>query len=168
MAQPQHTGDLEVDEDMAHQRKVWVIERISWLVMAAIILSAMLGLLGKGPLSSVVLNEPDTGLSMQYNRFERHKTTALITASLVPEPDRRARLSIARNFFDEYQLENVVPEPAAVETWQDRLVYEFVLPDQEGSADILFYVSPVGFGPIDVSMTLEGYRELRFGQFIYP
>lgn len=44
-------GDLEIEEDLDHQRRCWKLERASWAVMALVLLAAMAGLFGSGPLS---------------------------------------------------------------------------------------------------------------------
>lgn len=76
-------GDLDIAQDLEHQRREWVIERIGWAIMALILLAALAGLLGSGPLSNARIDHPGSHLSAEYNRFERYQSPTKRTASCI-------------------------------------------------------------------------------------
>ncbi len=49
---------LDVEEDMAFQRRNWRAERIGWAAMVAIVIAAVLGLFASGPLSWATAQTP--------------------------------------------------------------------------------------------------------------
>ncbi|HET8720461.1 MAG TPA: hypothetical protein VFM24_00430, partial [Nitrospira sp.] len=42
---------IQFDQDLRFQERIWRIERVGWLAMAAILFAAVLGLFGRGLLS---------------------------------------------------------------------------------------------------------------------
>src|SRR3954451_15271805 len=94
-------GDLEVNQyDDTHGR-AWDLQRPAWGVMAAIVASALLGLFGDGPLSSVTVGEPDGPLRLEYDRFGRSQSETLLRVRLAPGAVRegRARLWVGRDLL---------------------------------------------------------------------
>jgi hypothetical protein len=48
---PVRIGDLEINQDLGAQQKTWTIQRIGWGGMALIVLAALGGAFGSGPLA---------------------------------------------------------------------------------------------------------------------
>ncbi len=161
---------LEIDEDIQQQRKVWLIERISWGIMALFMLAGLSGLLGHGPLSSTILNDPAAGLLVRYERFERVNAQTLFHVQLHSggSSDSTAKLSLGQEFLERVEVIRIEPEPAEVETWPDHVTYVIARPDPDAPADILIHYTPLDFGSVEVEMSLEGYSTQTFSQFIYP
>ena len=170
MSSSRYKAVLEIDEDIEHQQKVWLIERVSWVVMALLMCAALLGLLGHGPLSSRTLDNPASGLLVQYERFERTNAQTLFRIHLSPAEQRGAegRLSIGQEFLDKVEISRIEPEPAEVELWPDHVTYIFKLPDPGNPAGIVFHYTPMESGAVHVDVGLEGYPVQTFSQFIYP
>ena len=55
--------ELQIEQDMGFQRTEWVVQRAGWVGMALLILAALVGLLGRGPLSAAVARAGDGALS---------------------------------------------------------------------------------------------------------
>lgn len=64
-------NDLEVDQDLAFERKSWAAQRIGWGVMTLAIVAALAGLLGSGPASRTRAETPDGAIAVEYDRFVR-------------------------------------------------------------------------------------------------
>jgi hypothetical protein len=60
---------MEVNADIEFQRRVWRVQRIGWLIIAAVIVAALLGVFGGGPLSRAAVQ--GDGLRLEYERFAR-------------------------------------------------------------------------------------------------
>ncbi|HEV2128712.1 MAG TPA: hypothetical protein VGR22_08850, partial [Thermomicrobiales bacterium] len=83
MITPHRIGDLEVDEDIEFQEREWKVQRVGWALMLVVIVLALVGLFGTGPLSAVEREADDGTLVLEYQRFVRHggRTTFSIAAA---------------------------------------------------------------------------------------
>lgn len=63
-----HDG-LQIDEDLAFQRRSWRWQRAGWLGFVALIVAGLLGVFGAGPLSRA--ESSGAGLRIEYDRFAR-------------------------------------------------------------------------------------------------
>ena len=50
-------GDLQIHQDLCQERREWKIQRVGWLLMALMLVAALAGLLGPGPLSSTIAED---------------------------------------------------------------------------------------------------------------
>ena len=62
-------GDLEVSQDLDHEKKFWLVQRIGWALLFLLWLAGVAGLFGSGPLSGSTASAPD--LRLEYDRFVR-------------------------------------------------------------------------------------------------
>lgn len=163
-------GDLEISEDLPHQRREWAIERWGWAIMGAILLAALAGLLGSGPLSSTIGGEPGTTLWVEYQRFIRNQAPARLRIHLTPPSgDSKARISINREFIENIELRHIDPQPETVETHTDRLTYVFNVPDAGKPAAVTYHFSPSKFGILPARIDVDGGGiGINFRQFVYP
>src|SRR4029079_12532418 len=58
-----------IKEDMDFQRRSWTVERAGWLILGVVMVAALVGLFGYGPVSKAHLNGND--LKLSYERFQR-------------------------------------------------------------------------------------------------
>src|SRR5687768_9509454 len=63
-------GDIDAGQDLEYQRREWQVQRIGWVVMLLILLTAMTGLLGRGPLSHGTVSNDE--LELKYERIAHH------------------------------------------------------------------------------------------------
>lgn len=165
-----HFYECEVNEDIAHQRLVWRYERVFWVLWALIIVAALLGLLGHGPLSGRTLAPADTALQIHYNRFERYQSESVVTVQVQADAERGplTRLVIAGDYLQHFQISYIEPPPVEVEAWPGYHVYVFNLPEPNGPVDLIFHLQPISFGNLETTIRLEGRAEQRLSQFIFP
>ncbi len=57
MAVVKRQGDLEINEDLEFQYRAWKRQKTAWRIMVLVLLSALMGLLGDGPLSDAKAGE---------------------------------------------------------------------------------------------------------------
>ena len=170
MSEPKRVGDLEIGQDLSFQKLQWRIERIGWAVMAAMLLAAVLGLLGPGPLSSARAGEAGSALWCEYNRLERYDSSNRMLVHIGPDAARGSmtRLALNREFIEGIELRHIDPEPEKIEVTADRFVYVFNTPDPAQMATVAFHFEPNTYGKIPVRVGLDGADELHFWQFYYP
>lgn len=154
-------ADLDLEEDLALQRREWRWQRAGWIVLFAGVGLALAGVFGDGPLSSahaVSRAQGDTSpaaLTADYERFTRVGNSTRITIRLDGAPPEKGDLSleVERRFYDHARIERITPEP-------DRVVL--------GAKTIELVYAPgrlrAGSGIVlDYEPTAAGLRTLRFG-----
>lgn len=60
-----------VGEDLAFQRRVWRVQRGGWVVMFAVVIAALAGAFGLGPLAEGEARSADGALSARWDRIAR-------------------------------------------------------------------------------------------------
>lgn len=166
-SQVQRVDGLELDQDLEFQRREWVAERIGWFAIAALLVAALLGVFGSGPLSSA--SSGDDLVRIDYERFGRLLTPVKLRVQLGEGASAEgvARVWIASHYLESMELEGVTPEPDATEAHADRVVFAFVMGDG-GPGAVTFHMRPDGFGALTGRVGLVDGPELRFWQFVYP
>lgn len=158
-------GDVELSEDMRHERREWIAQRVAWGVMALVVAAAVAGLFGSGPLATARAETP--GLAVEYPRFARDDAESRIALRL----DGRA-LWLGREAADEVTVEAVTPPPAAVRVDGDRWVYEWTSPPRR----VVLKVRPTRVGHVELRVGAVvdggdvggGAGELRIASLVFP
>ena len=160
--------DLQVHEDIDFQRKDWLAQRIGWGAIALVLLAALAGVTGSGPLSRVTRGD-GRYLTVEYERFVRHGARTTLTFRVAPAATTagRVRIAIDRRFLVANDLQRVVPEPSTTRG-RDQHV-EFVHDVAAGEAlQVRWTVEPEEIGKHSVSVRLDGGPPIEMSQFTYP
>lgn len=166
MERDQYPG-LEIDVDTRQQRRDWVIERLSWIVLTLLLIGIACGLFGRGgPLSTRTLVSTESGVEMQYERFIRyHSPDVLRMAINVVAPP--VRLKIDNAYLRHIQIDNIAPRPAQEISEDGAVTYVFEARPQS-SMQVTFYFSPEKFGHLDGWLSVNDGPRYAFSQFVYP
>ena len=136
--------------------------------MLAIIVAALIGLLGAGPLSSAMAEAGP--LQLEYSRFERrHAPTELevsVASSAVSQDQVEVWLS--SDYLARIEITSIVPEPEEVREADDRVIYRFSIDDQVQAPRIHFALEHDDPGPTTGHIGVIDGPELTFWQFVYP
>lgn len=170
MAQVQRVGELEISQDLAFQRRSWAVQRAGWAGMVLLLLAALLGLLGPGPLARAAAGDRAGVLWVEYHRFERYKASATLRVHLGarPWPEGKARVQVSRKYLEGLQVEQVTPQPEGVEAGADSLTYIFRVSDPNRPTAITFSLKPEQIGWHEGRVRLDGGPALDFRQVVYP
>ena len=159
---------LQIDAQIDHQRREWRAERIAWWVMGALLLAALLGLFGHGPLSRVHAGDA-TGLSVEYDRLQRANAPAelafRIDESLVRQGE--ARLRIDDGLLRSMHIESIMPEPDRAEARVGAVEFVFVVAEGSDAQGIVRY-RPVSFGRRTGRVSTPGAPSVAVDHFVYP
>ncbi len=171
MADVGRTDGLEIGQDLGFQRREWLVQRFGWVAMGLVILAALAGLMGTGPLSQATARSPDGNLRLEYLRFERrHAPTEVrmeIDGSAVREGE--VRVWVDEAFLDRIELEQVIPEPEEVLSEPGRMVYVFpAVSDPSQSIEVTFQLEQDVTGVHTDTVGLVDGPELVFWQVVYP
>jgi hypothetical protein len=166
---PDHPG-LELHDAPEFQRRTWMFQRIGWAVMAAILASALLGLMGRGPLSHTYVVQRDAPLALEYERFGRHGSASQLRVHLLPGSSEqgRARLRFDRRFYENVEDLQVVPEPTRFEAGAEWITLTVATDRPDLPTVVVVDYTPEGYGPLAGRVGLEGKSPVHFDQFVYP
>lgn len=166
----ERSSDLEISEDMEFQRRTWAVERIGWIVLAALLLAAMLGLFGNGAFSSGTAISDDGSVSVEFDRFWRLQSPTDLRVSVRGTADdaMRARLWLSSRYLDAIDVSRATPQPESVEAGLDRITYEFALAEPNQPFVVTFRIEPQRPWRARGTVGVEGGGEASFNQFIYP
>ena len=163
-------GDLEIDEDLPFQRRLWAIERVGWIGMVLVALAALVGLFGRGPLSTATAGQVGEPVTATYARFARQQSPETLRVELGPGVARggEVRLWLARDYVDAIRIERIEPEPDGVQADPDRLVYSFRVAASDRATSVVFHLEHRQVGRPSVRLGLVDGPSLAFTQFVYP
>jgi len=159
---PARSSQFQIDEDLKFQRREWKIQRVGWLAMALVIIAALLGVFGTGPLSSATIE--GEGLRLEHERLCRLQRGTQLRFT-IGETGDPVRLLIGGEYLDSVMIDRITPEPAKAEAVSDGVVFQFAV---QGPAAVTFHLTPKKFGSVSGKARLGQAAPISFTQFIYP
>jgi hypothetical protein len=170
VADPERSGDIEIEQDLRFQRLCWKLERGGWAFMTLLIVAAVLGLFGSGPLSHRIAGEKGGPLWVEYQRFGRWDCPEELHVHLGPGVARegKAMIWVSRELIELHDVEHVTPPPEAVEAHGDGYTYVFRVPAAAEEVSITFNLKPESWGPAAGSIGVAGGAAVAIRQFVYP
>jgi hypothetical protein len=160
--------ELAVERDLPFQRRQWVAERIGWTVMAVLLLAALTGILGRGPLSKAQASHPDGLLTLEYEWLARFQAPSELRVHLRPAPAaEEVFVSIPQSYLEGISVQEIEPEPASVRLGGDHLAYRFLVEPGTQSMEVRFRVKMETVGRLAGSVASEDVS-VSFRQFIFP
>lgn len=151
-------------EERFHRRE-WTVQRAGWLLLALLIVSGLLGLLGHGPLAHRQLAIGEAVLEM--DRFARRN--AAQEWKIQPAANADASQLIVRietALLAAYEISRIVPEPASQRIEGRNVVMLFDGADAQG--DIVFHVEAQQFGSSAGEIQVGTAPPAHVSQFVYP
>lgn len=119
-----YPGDLQLDQDLALQRREWRWQRAGWGVMVLLVLLALLGFTGFGPFSHTRVAVADPGVVVEYQRVNRFRTSSELRLKIEkPRPD--FTLSVPAAVADRVLISQITPEPTATHRSDEHLRLEY-------------------------------------------
>lgn len=158
---------LPIADELHFQKTSWIIQRIGWAVLVAVVLAALLGVFSHGYVSRAVASRPDAQLTVEYERFQRASLLTRLTVTLAPGAHDEARLRFGPVFQDLYEIEAVEPRPARSSASGKGLDLYFDAPERE-DVHVVFWARPRRTGLFALSAANAEGSELPFRVFVYP
>jgi hypothetical protein len=161
-------GSLEIEQDLPFEHTQWGLQRAGWVIGGLILLVALAGLLGTGPLSHHMASSGP--LSLQYERFTRARAPSEIRLNVgtgLAAPDG-ITIWLDRAFLDGAGIEQIVPEPIEMVAVGDRVLYRFAVADPAQPTTITFHTAPASWGTTRGRIGLRDGAEITFDQMVYP
>ncbi len=167
---PVRIGDLEINQDLDLQRTTWTLQRIGWGGMALIVLAALSGVFGSGPLARMEVTDDPHTFRLLYDRFGRYEGELVLQLVLTPETTttNRVTVEIDRTYWTSHAVEHITPEPLISSIGIDGFLYTFEADAQSRPAVIVFRLRPKYFGALEARIRVNDQSLVTFHQFMFP
>jgi hypothetical protein len=156
---------FDIGEDIRHQRKVWTVERVAWVLMSAAIIAALCGFTGHGLFSARTATSPESGLVIEYQRFERHHAQTHLSLMLTGTPAEETQLYFGAEFLRKAEVTRIEPEPERAELGADATMYVF---NTNAAGRIIVHYRPIAMGRVQLVLSRDTAPPLRLTQYVYP
>jgi len=124
----QRIGDLDIDQDIAFQRKEWRVQRGAWLIAVLVLLLALSGLFGGGPLANASVSDTANVLTVDHQRIDRMHSPSSISLKVIPAGTQPTlELWIDNDYLDGLKIVSIRPEPSSMIPDGDRTIFAFEL-----------------------------------------
>lgn len=163
MGDIQRVGDLEIDQDIQHEKIEWKIQRVAWIFMLLLLVVALLGLFGGGFFSPRNLYNRD--LQVNFESFLRVDAPFRMDVKVL-NTDEQPELLISRDYLKHFEIESIQPEPEQVSTKGEFQHFRFNR--LESGTHILFDLKPRDMGGIEGQMGADSQSLLPVHHFVYP
>jgi hypothetical protein len=163
---PQPYPGLEIPEDLRYERREWLVQRIVWPMLYALLIAIAFGLFGDGPISDAATGARNNALHIEYQRFMRYRSPDLLRVTVRPAASRIA-LRIDKQYVRDIDIRNVTPRPDHVVAGSEAMTFVFHA-ISSAPVEIVFDIRPQRIGTIAGAMALNGQAPVPFSQFVYP
>ena len=164
----QRHGDLEIEDNMDAQRRLWKVQRVGRGIALVVLALALAGGFGGGPLSDH--KSSIGGHSLEYERIGYRDSSQVYRLKVSNEVVQAGpvRIWIDQQTLARIKLEAIVPEPTRSMLAADRVIFEFEIRDTTGQAQILFDFQPTKAGIHSARIGVEGGPTFEPGQLFLP
>lgn len=159
-----------MEHDLRVQQITWRVQRISWFGMVLVLVAALLGLFGSGPLSRSFAVDPGSPLRLEYERFGRQQRATMLRLHLGSDLTQgsRALVWLDRSYVESVEVREISPPPLDSMAGIGRIHYTFAITEPGRPTAITFEVRPQTIGSLSGQAGLDNESLIRFQQWIYP
>jgi len=129
------TKELEIEQDHKFQKTSWKLQKAGTIFIILVILTALTGLIGSGPLSFRKINHEN--ISIEYPAITRFSHPEQIKIRIYNPEGDTIKLLISRSYLSEVNIDGIIPEPVEESVYMDYIQFSFLL-DNNYNNDILF------------------------------
>ena len=160
----------EIDHaDPTERRRTVLAHHIGITVFSLLLLAALAGLLGHGPLSHAGADSADHSLHLEYHRFVRYEAPERLDIRIAPEltRDGEVEFQLSRGFVEKVEIERIEPEPVSTAIGPDYFTYRIrTETNRPGSIRVRFM--PQHFGKLNYEVGLVAGPSVRAEHLAYP
>ncbi|HYF13931.1 MAG TPA: hypothetical protein VD971_02535 [Phycisphaerales bacterium] len=100
------SAPLELDQDMSLQRRMWLVQRVGWIIGGLFLIAALAGALGEGVISHK--KEQAGNATLEYERVARRETPTPVRIEGKPA-DETFEVEVDRKIAD--AIDAWIPDP---------------------------------------------------------
>jgi hypothetical protein len=127
---------IDIDEQIDFQRRSWLAQRVSWVIMALLLGAATVGFFGMGPLSRTRVTV-GSNVSVEYHKWIRVRAPTELRFQVGETAAEPTRLHLSHSLLSGLRIDRIEPEPSWSRADPDGIGYEFRV---RGPAPVVFYV----------------------------
>lgn len=160
---------IQLEEDLAFERRSWVVQRVAWVAIFLFVAAAALGFLGSSALSKRTVERE--GIKVEYEKLSRERAPAEMMLTISPPFPGKDEVGVwfAGDFFKSISIEDLVPEPVRATSEVDQLRFVFALSNSDKPIQIRMDYQPEASGRLEARLGLSGGRQrVDFRVFVYP
>lgn len=150
-------------------RTEWRIRRTGWVVLALLVVLALSGVFGVGPLSWSTVTADDGSIEVSYSRFTANGAPSSLSLRVPPTAavDGQVRVWISSEYLDALEVSSITPEPASATSVDGGVVFAF---EVEPGAALEATVNATGdaFGVETARLAVVDHARVEFWQLFYP
>jgi hypothetical protein len=142
-------GNLQIDEDLPFQKKLWRVQQVGWAVISLALFLVLLGLAGNGGVFAKQKLE-NSGVGIQFERFVRRQADTELRVKLPPPvaPHLDREIWISNRYLQKVKIESIFPPPKIVEAQHNGYRFYFSGNATDESAPIVFHLQAKSWGRI--------------------
>ena len=157
---------LELDEDLGFQIAEWRAQRVAWVIMALVVIAALAGLVGPGPLSAA--RAAGGSVEVTYDRFLRYGVDTEVTVTARgPATADSLVVRFARGYLESFEIVQTHPEPVAQLAAAADLVHVFHFADG-AERRVVYRLEPKAAGRVRGAVAVDGSGAVTLSAFVYP
>ncbi|MDN4497554.1 hypothetical protein QYE73_09745 [Pseudomonas mosselii] len=156
-----------VQEDMPMQQRVWRFERVGWYVLVTMVLLALAGLFGNGPLSDAEVVSQDGRVRVEYQRLSRSGTTDSLFITVQGTPGQPVEVQLAGSLLRDASIETLQPEPQRSMSHGQAMLFQLGT-RHDGVATLYLTLRSEHVGTLEGSVRAGPKSAVRFSTFLYP
>jgi hypothetical protein len=162
--------DLERPQNRRHQEREWTAERACWCGMGLIVVTALIGLLGPGPLSSRERVSNDESLRVRFMGVERKEAPSLLEIWIQDRGSKSGDtvLVVSRTLADATTAQMIVPTPSGTAVESDKVLLTFRAGEGKEKGKIVYRYKHDRAGWISYEIGLAGHEPVRVSQLVLP
>jgi hypothetical protein len=170
MAETDFFGDLQIKEDLEHERREWKVQRIAWILMALVLVAAVLGLFGDGLFSEGTASTPDGSFALDYPRLARFEAPTTLTARFAPPAADEESLSLwlEGSYLRDLEIERMTPEPESTMTEDGGVRFVYAARETSEPFEVTLHVRFERFGSVSGRVGTSSGAALSVRHFVYP
>jgi hypothetical protein len=163
-------GDIDLDQDLKLQEREWKLQRISWVVLTLLVVLALLGACGTGPLSSASSGGDSEGFSVDYQRVVRHQGESRLTIHLNGDQVHEGQIEmwLGADYVNTVRVTQISPEPEEVRLADDRVIYVFSVDEPAELVTVNIDLVPQEMGWLSVDLGIVDGGDVSFSQVSLP
>lgn len=157
-----------MDAVMRHHRAGWRVERVGLAIIAIILMGALLGIFGDGPLSHGRSGSA-RAVSVEYERLLRASAPTEYRFHVDPSLATQGILDLRmdNSLVDLMQVDSIVPEPERQTAGPTYTAFSFRV-EPGTSVTVVFRLRAATFGRHEGQVVVQGAPALSIDHFIYP
>lgn len=165
---PKVDNEVAVGEDLEFQRKWWRFEHAVWIFFTVIIVLAIAGVFGRGPLAKAHAEAPDGSVRVGYDRIQRTGTPSDLTVRFSDSAIQNGHISlfVQESLLGKLGAQRIAPQPLSSAVGQGGVNYTFEA--TAPPAKIVFALQPSGPTVTRFSINVAGHPPVERTVVVLP